>query len=79
MSRELVELDLRDFEINKDKFIKNMGNALEDIGFFALKGHGIELDLLSQCYQNSEKFFNQDYKIKSKYEKNRSHHQTLQT
>ena len=58
MSRELVELDLRDFEINKDKFIKNMGNALEDIGFFALKGHEIELDLLSQCYQNSEKFFN---------------------
>ena len=58
MSRELVELDLRDFEINKDKFIKKMGNALEDIGFFALKGHGIELDLLSQCYQNSEKFFN---------------------
>ncbi len=73
MSRELVELDLRDFENNKEEFVKNMGNALEDIGFFALMGHGIELDLLSQCYNNSEKFFNYDYEIKSKYEKNEIH------
>ena len=36
MSRELVELNLRDFENNKEEFVKKMGNALEDIGFFAL-------------------------------------------
>ena len=46
MARELVELDLHDFENNKHEFVEAMGKALEDIGFFALKGHGIEFDLL---------------------------------
>ena len=47
MARELVELDLNDFEENKDEFVNQMGKALEDIGFFALKGHGIDTELLS--------------------------------
>ena len=57
MARGLVELDLHDFENNKHEFVEAIGKALEDIGFFALKGHGIEFDLLSQCYKNSEEFF----------------------
>ena len=73
MARELVELDLNDFEENKDEFVNQMGKALEDIGFFALKGHGIDTELLSKCYNNSEAFFNLDYDIKSKYEKTEIH------
>lgn len=73
MARELVELDLQDFENNKEDFINKMGKALEDIGFFALKGHGIEFDLLSECYSDSEKFFNFNHEIKSKYEKKEIH------
>jgi len=73
MARELVELNLHDFEDNKESFIESMGNALEDIGFFALKGHGIDLNLLSECYNNSQEFFNCKKEIKSKYEKNEIH------
>tara|TARA_B100001123_G_C15220105_1_gene990896 strand:+ start:458 stop:1399 length:942 start_codon:yes stop_codon:yes gene_type:complete len=73
MPRELVELDLHDFDKNRDEFVNTMGKALEDIGFFALKGHGIDFELLSQCYKNSEEFFKQDQEIKSKYEKTEIH------
>ena len=73
MARELIELDLNEFETNKDEFVTKMGKALEDIGFFALKGHGIDSELLSKCYEHSETFFNQENKLKSKYEKNEIH------
>jgi isopenicillin N synthase-like dioxygenase len=73
MARELVELDLHDFDNNKSDFINEMGKALEDIGFFALKGHGIEFDLLSECYKNSKRFFKYEQEIKSKYEKKEIH------
>ena len=73
MARELVELNLHDFDNNKEEFVEMMGKALEDIGFFALKGHDIEFDLLSRCYKNSEEFFNQKRGFKSKYEKNDIH------
>ena len=73
MARELVKLDLNDFEENKDDFVDAMGKALEDIGFFAIKNHGIDSKLLQGCYKNSEEFFDFDYENKSKYEKNEIH------
>lgn len=73
MARELVKLDLNDFETDKDEFVNQMGKALEDIGFFALKGHGIDSELLMKCYSHSETFFNLDNEVKSKYEKAEIH------
>jgi len=73
MARELVKLDLNDFEENKNDFVDAMGKALEDIGFFAIKNHGIDQELLKDCYNNSEEFFDFDYVKKSKYEKNEIH------
>ena len=65
MARELVKLDLNDFEENKNDFVDAMGKALEDIGFFAIKNHGIDQELLKGCYNNSEEFFDFDYVKKS--------------
>ena len=64
-------VDLEDFfsKRKKEAFIKEVGLALENIGFFAVKNHSITEDLLSKVYTSSTNFFNLDEDIKMKYEK----------
>ena len=64
-------VDLKDFfsEHTKKPFIKEVGNALENIGFFAVKNHSISEDLLNKVYTSSTKFFNLSDDVKMKYEK----------
>ena len=64
-------VDLKDFfsEHKKKSFIKEVGNALENIGFFAVKNHSISEDLLNKVYTSSTKFFNLSDDVKMKYEK----------
>ena len=49
-------------------FIKSTGEALTDLGFFALEGHGISDALIAKAYNTAEKFFDLDTKTKLKYE-----------
>ena len=69
MSRALVTLNLQDFLSNdsdrKAQFITGMGDALKDIGFFALEGHGIDLDLISKAYAVSADYFAQPEDVKT--------------
>ena len=53
-------VDLKDFfsEVKKKSFIKTVGTALENIGFFAVKNHSIAEDLLNNVYTSSTRFFN---------------------
>jgi len=44
-------------EESKAEFIGKLGNALEDIGFFALAGHGIPLEEINNSYTVSKDFF----------------------
>ena len=64
-------VDLKDFfsEHKKKSFIKEVGNALENIGFFAVKNHRISEALLNKVYNSSTKFFNLSDDVKMKYEK----------
>ena len=64
-------VDLKDFfsRHKKTSFIKEVGNALENIGFFAVKNHSISEDLLNKVYTSSTKFFNLSDDVKMKYEK----------
>ena len=64
-------VDLEDFfsEGTKKSFIKEVGLALENIGFFAVKNHTVTDDLLSNVYNSSTKFFNLSDDVKMKYEK----------
>ena len=48
MARDSIPtLDLREYTdgdaTSRDEFVEKMGAALEDIGFFALTGHGLSL------------------------------------
>ena len=59
MSRKIPELDMRlwyELETRSD-FVSTMGEALKDIGFFALKNHGIDLKLIESAYANASDFF----------------------
>ena len=64
-------VDLEDFfsDEKRDIFIKEVGSALEDIGFFAVKNHSIGKDLLEAVYSASTSFFNLSLNEKKKYER----------
>jgi isopenicillin N synthase-like dioxygenase len=52
----------------KQRFVNEIGNAYETIGFVALKGHFLDEVLVSDLYEEIKKFFDLPEAVKSKYE-----------
>tara|TARA_B110000305_G_scaffold166746_1_gene184387 strand:+ start:28 stop:987 length:960 start_codon:yes stop_codon:yes gene_type:complete len=48
-------------------FIQAVGDSLKDIGFFALKNHGIPLESIEQAYQQGDAFFSLSEATKNSY------------
>lgn len=69
---EIPSLDLADFTSGeaerKNKFVSDLGNAYQNIGFVAIKNHGLSDQLTSQLYTSVQNFFSQPDEIKLKYE-----------
>jgi isopenicillin N synthase-like dioxygenase len=65
-------LDLRDFTAGDDErqqeFVRKVGEALHDIGFFVLKNHGVDLELLQAAPSAAEEFFLLPHSEKISYE-----------
>ena len=65
-------LDLDDFTNGtpekKEKFVTDLGAAYHDIGFVAIKNHGLSDELTQRLYQNVKAFFSLDEAVKTKYE-----------
>lgn len=59
MKQTIPVLDLLDFQSEQSRpdFIKQVGDSLKDIGFFALKNHGIDKALIQKSYKLSHQFF----------------------
>jgi isopenicillin N synthase-like dioxygenase len=75
MSESLASIpvvDLQDFISGDNKregrFIHGVGEALRDIGFFAVKNHGVDLSLIKKAYELAENFFMLPEATKKKYE-----------
>jgi isopenicillin N synthase-like dioxygenase len=69
---QIPSLDLADFRAGgerKAKFVKDLGNAFENIGFVAVKGHGLDETSQSKLYRAIQKFFALDEATKKKYER----------
>ncbi|WP_298370054.1 2-oxoglutarate and iron-dependent oxygenase domain-containing protein [uncultured Lutibacter sp.] len=70
--KNIPSVDLSDFlsenPQKKQKFIKELGQAYEEIGFVALKGHFLSDDLTNNLYAKVKDFFNLPQKIKESYE-----------
>ena len=65
-------VDLRDFLSDdpklKQKFINEIGDAYENIGFVALKGHFLPNELIEKLYTEIKNFFNLPQEVKDSYE-----------
>lgn len=70
--QNIPSVDLRDFLSDdpkrKQKFVNEIGNAYETIGFVALKGHFLDDKLVENLYSEVKSFFNLPIETKSKYE-----------
>ncbi|MFC5270833.1 isopenicillin N synthase family dioxygenase [Adhaeribacter terreus] len=76
MSEKLLDkipsLDLADFlsgdPARKQKFVEELGAAYNNIGFIALRNHGLSDDLSNRLYAATKKFFALPDEVKQKYE-----------
>jgi isopenicillin N synthase-like dioxygenase len=66
-------VDLSDFlsgdATRKQKFVNELGKAYEEVGFVAVKNHGIPDDLIADLYKYVQAFFTLPTETKLKYEK----------
>lgn len=70
---EIPSLDLADFTSGtpekKAAFVKKLGEAYQNIGFVAIKNHGLSKDLQDRLYHSIKSFFSLPDEVKKKYEK----------
>jgi isopenicillin N synthase-like dioxygenase len=69
---KIPSVDLSDFlsddPARKQKFINEIGEAYENIGFVALRGHFLDDTLVKNLYSEIKKFFDLPLETKEKYE-----------
>jgi isopenicillin N synthase-like dioxygenase len=71
MQQTIPVVNLDDFHragSSRDRFVRELGDALKDTGFFALQNHGVDSRLIEKAYQLSEAFFDLPVATKRKYE-----------
>ena len=65
-------VDLADFlsgdKIKKNAFVQTLGKAYEEVGFAAVKNHGISDSLIEDLYNHVQEFFSLPLEQKKKYE-----------
>ncbi len=70
--KSIPQLDLSDFKsgdaVRKGKFVRELGKAYEEIGFVAIKNHGLDDTTTSELYEQVEAFFNLPKSVKERYE-----------
>lgn len=68
----IPSVNLKDFlsgdPIRKQKFVDEIGEAYENIGFVALKGHFLDDNLVDNLYEQVKQFFALPVDVKQKYE-----------
>ena len=52
----------------KQKFVNDLGKAYEDVGFVAVKNHGIPDELIAELYKDVQQFFSMPIDKKKQYE-----------
>jgi isopenicillin N synthase-like dioxygenase len=70
---EIPSLDLADFTsgtaAQKETFVRKLGEAYQNIGFVAIKNHGLSKDLQDRLYHAIKTFFSLPDEVKKHYEK----------
>src|SRR4051812_36659773 len=72
MTDTIPVVDLSDFlsgvAAKRNAFVKQLGNAYETVGFVAVKNHTIPGSLITQLYNDVQRFFSLPLQKKAKYE-----------
>lgn len=72
MKNNIPSVDLADFlsedPVRKQKFVDEIGEAYERIGFVSLKNHFLSDELVDDLYREVKRFFALDDEVKAKYE-----------
>jgi len=68
----IPSVDLSDFlsadAVKKSQFVQSLGKAYEEVGFVAVKNHGISDDLIADLYKYVQQFFSLPLEQKKNYE-----------
>lgn len=68
----IPSVDLSEFlsedQNKKNQFVQNLGKAYEEIGFVAVKNHGISNELIADLYKHVQQFFSLPLEQKNQYE-----------
>ena len=71
---EIPSLDLADFRSGdperKARFVQQLGEAYQNIGFIALKNHGLNAEQTTKLYSDVQSFFSLPDEVKQQYENN---------
>ena len=71
MGRSIPSIDFRlatsANQADRDRFVSEVGDALKDIGFFALTHHGSARELIAATYEQCDAFFDMDEQTKRTY------------
>ncbi|GAB3989364.1 2-oxoglutarate and iron-dependent oxygenase domain-containing protein [Spirosoma daeguense] len=69
---EIPSLDLADFTSGdaerKARFVQDLGRAFNQIGFVAIRNHGLTDELTKELYDSAKAFFSAPDSVKQKYE-----------
>ncbi|HEX9956196.1 MAG TPA: 2-oxoglutarate and iron-dependent oxygenase domain-containing protein [Fibrella sp.] len=69
---EIPSLDLADFtsgdQAHRNRFVEELGNAFTNIGFVAIKNHGLNDELTRNLYTSAQSFFSAPDEVKKQYE-----------
>jgi isopenicillin N synthase-like dioxygenase len=72
LSQTIPVASLRDFThgtpTQRAAFVQTVGDALVDIGFFALEDHGIDQAVVASAYDMAQQFFDQPEAVKLAYQ-----------
>lgn len=70
---EIPSLDLADFlsddSHRRADFVQKLGNAFTNIGFVAIRNHGLTDDLTTRLYSSAQSFFSAPDAVKKQYER----------
>ena len=70
---EIPSLDLADFlsgdDARRADFVQKLGNAFTNIGFVAIRNHGLTAQLTTRLYSSAQSFFSAPDEVKKKYER----------
>lgn len=64
---QIPQLDIRRFDIDRDKFVADFGAAYQEWGFAGITGHGLKTTSIMKALKSTADFFSLPEKVKSKY------------